>query len=172
MTEFIVRPMQPEDMDEILLVQAACYIGDIPESAISLHAKLNASPLSCFVATMNDELIAYLISLPWTSSAPPALNAQVCEIPSQPDCLYLHDLSVHPYARGTGVARALIDCFFARCAQWQMRRTCLVAVQNSAPYWRRFGFQTVPLTPILQSKLASYPDEAEFLVREIWTQSS
>lgn len=172
MTDFIVRPMQADDMDDILLVQAACYGGDIPESALSLHAKLAASPLSCFVATMNDELIAYLISLPWISSAPPALNAPVCELPSHPDCLYLHDLSVHPFARGSGVARALIDCFFARCAQWQMRRTCLVAVQNSAPYWQRFGFQTVAITPTLQNKLDSYPSGAEFLIREIWTQSS
>ncbi|MBR7748124.1 GNAT family N-acetyltransferase [Undibacterium baiyunense] len=172
MTDFIVRPMQVEDMDEILLVQAACYSDDIPESVESLRAKLLASPLSCFVAIRHDELIAYLISLPWNSSAPPALNAPTCEIPAHVDCLYLHDLSVHPYARGTGVARALIDCFFSRCAQWQMRRSCLVAVQNSTSYWQRFGFLPATTTAEMREKLSSYPGNAEFLMREIWTQSS
>lgn len=164
MSLFEIRPMHIDDMDRVLQIQAACYSGDIPESARSLTAKLVAAPQSCFVAIADDEVIAYLIALPWISTAPPALNSPDCNIPAQADCLYLHDLSVHPDARRSGVGRALIECFFARCAQWQFPQACLVAVQNSASYWQRFGFQTAPGSVALNEKLASYADDAEFLI--------
>lgn len=164
MSLFDIRPMQLEDLESVLQIQAACYSGDIPESAGSLRAKLVAAPLSCFVALADDDVIAYLIAIPWVSIAPPELNAPDCCIPADADCLYLHDLSVHPNARKSGVGRALIDCFFARCAQWQYPQACLVAVQNSGSYWRRFGFQTAPTSAALSAKLASYAHDAEFLV--------
>lgn len=164
MSLFDIRPMQLKDMDSVLQIQAACYSGDIPESIGSLSAKLSAAPRSCFVATAEDEVIAYLIAIPWISSAPPELNAAECHIPAHADCLYLHDLSVHPNARKSGVGRMLIECFFARCAQWQYAQACLVAVQNSAGYWRRFGFQAAPESTTLTEKLASYPADAEFLI--------
>lgn len=167
MSLFDIRPMHMNDMESVLQIQAACYSGNIPESADSLAAKLVAAPLSCFVATADDDVVAYLIALPWVSTAPPALNSPDCIIPALADCLYLHDLSVHPNARLSGVGRALIECFFARCAQWQFPQACLVAVQNSGAYWRRFGFQTAPTSALLAEKLASYADDAEFLIYKL-----
>ncbi|MFZ6820608.1 GNAT family N-acetyltransferase [Undibacterium sp. Ji22W] len=167
MSLFDIRPMHLNDIESVLRIQAACYSGDIPESANSLRAKLVAAPRSCFVATAEDEVIAYLIAIPWVSTAPPELNAPDCDIPTHADCLYLHDLSVHPNARKSGVGRALIECFFARCAQWQYAQACLVAVQNSAGYWRRFGFQTAPGSTLLAEKLASYAADAEFLIYQM-----
>jgi GNAT superfamily N-acetyltransferase len=155
------------DMDKVLLIQAACYGGDIPESRASLYAKLAASPASCFVAVDREDVVAYLIALPWLSQAPPSLNAPDCELPVDPDCVYLHDLSVLPNARGTGIAGMLIAHFFMYCRQSAMTKASLVSVQNSAIFWRGFGFNRIALDAMLVKKLATYGDDAEFLVCEM-----
>ena len=161
-----VRPMLMSDMDRVMLIQAACYGGDIPESRCSLSAKLAASPASCFVAVHSDDVVAYLIALPWVSQAPPSLNAPDCELPADPDCVYLHDLSVLPNARGTGIAGLLIEHFFVYCRQSVVTKASLVAVQNSASFWRGFGFNSVEVDVALTQKLATYGQDAEFLMCE------
>jgi ribosomal protein S18 acetylase RimI-like enzyme len=161
-----VRPMLMSDMDRVMLIQAACYGGDIPESRDSLSAKLAASPASCFVAVDRDDIVAYLIALPWVSQAPPSLNAPNCELPVDPDCGYLHDLSVLPSARGSGIASLLITHFFVYCRQLAMPKASLVAVQNSASFWRGFGFKPVELDVALTQKLATYGHDAEFMICE------
>jgi ribosomal protein S18 acetylase RimI-like enzyme len=165
-----LRPMQASDLDQVMRIQALCYSGDIPEERASLLAKLIASPSSCFVALLNEEageignIQGYLFSLPWSRSAPPALNSLTCELPQFPDCYYLHDLSVAPNARQHGVGRALVQSFLQTMQAQGFQNACLVAVQNSGNYWRRYGFQTAELNPYLQEKLASYGTGAEFLV--------
>lgn len=158
--------MLMSDMGRVMLIQAACYGGDIPESRDSLSAKLAASPASCFVAVDSDDVVAYLIALPWVSRVPPSLNAPDCELPVDPDCVYLHDLSVLPSIRGRGIASLLIEHFFVYCRQSVMGKASLVAVQNSADFWRGFGFNSVELDVVLTQKLATYGHDAEFLMCE------
>lgn len=164
--KFEIRYMQTQDLEHVMRIQALCYSGDIPETQTSLSAKLSASPTSCFVAMVDEIPQAYLFSLPWRMQAPPNLNAQECVLPSSPDGLYLHDLSVAPHVREHGVGRALVQAFFQTMQEFKFTTACLVAVQNSGNYWRRYGFQTIPLHPQLQEKLASYGESAEFLVWE------
>ncbi|WP_395008102.1 GNAT family N-acetyltransferase [Undibacterium sp.] len=162
-----IRQMLIADMDKIMLIQATCYGGGIPESRASLCAKLVASPASCFVAVVGEDVVAYLIALPWLSQAPPALHAPACEVPAYPDCIYLHDLSVLPAARGTGIAGLLIAHFFVYCRQSGMTKATLVAVQSSAIFWRGFGFNKLELDLGLTKKLATYGHGAEFLMCDI-----
>lgn len=166
MTTFKIRLMRASDLDSVMSIQAACYSGDIPESPASLQAKFVASPATCLVAESDGVVLAYLLALPWLSAAPPSLNAATCELPANPDCLYLHDLSVAHELRGTGAGTALIKMFFELQQQAQLSSACLVAVQNSAPYWHRFGFQINEGNPLLLEKLASYGADAHFMLRQ------
>lgn len=161
-----IRPMQAPDLDSVMSIQAVCYSGDIPESRASLQAKFDASPTTCLVAESKRRVQAYLFALPWLSSAPPSLNATSCELPAHPNCLYLHDLSVVPALRGTGTGRALIQRFFELQQEYCLSLACLVAVQNSVPYWRRFGFEVVAENPLFFEKLASYGADARFMRRQ------
>ncbi len=165
MTQLKIRQMQASDIDSVMSIQAACYSGDIPESRTSLLAKFDASPETCLVAQCEEQVLAYLFALPWLSAAPPSLNADTCYLPLNPDCLYLHDLSVSPELRGTGAAAALVRMFFELQQQAGLPSACLVAVQNSAPFWRRFGFQVAQGNTFLLEKLASYGEGARFMQR-------
>lgn len=166
MTTFEIRLMRASDLDRVISIQAVCYAGDIPESRTSLQAKFEASSATCLVAECSGVVRAYLFALPWLSVAPPSLNATTCELPANPDCLYLHDLSVAPELRGTGTGTALIQMFFELQQQARLPSACLVAVQSSAPFWRRFGFEVTQGDAVLTEKLASYGADARFMQRQ------
>jgi N-acetylglutamate synthase-like GNAT family acetyltransferase len=94
------------------------------------------------------------------------LNAATCRLPAAPDCLYLHDLAVAPGARKTGAARALVEAFLTQLRYLGLERASLVAVQNSAPYWQRYGFRAVPPSDALKPKLASYGVDVQYMMLE------
>jgi len=162
-TAIDIRMMVAADIPAVLVIQAVCYTQITPESDASLHAKLSASPSTCLIASIGDAAVGYLIALPWTFSSPPLLNAETCRLPLAPDCLYLHDLAVAPGARKFGTGRALVEACLTQLKELGLERASLVAVQNSAPYWARYGFRAVPQSASLKAKLASYGDGVEYM---------
>ena len=164
-TAIAIRMMAAADIPAVLEIQAVCYTELTPESDASLHAKLRASQATCFIASIEGAVVGYLISLPWESSNPPALNAETCRLPRSPDCLYLHDLAVTRSARKLGAGRALVEAFLTRLRDSGLGRASLVAVQSSAPYWERYGFRAVPQSEPLKAKLATYGEGVLYMER-------
>lgn len=160
-----IRPMAEADIAAVLAIQAVCYTEIVPESAGSLLAKLRASPSTCFIAEGGGAALGYLIALPWQAQNPPPLDAADCRLPSEPDCLYLHDLAVGAGARALGAGRALVGAFLQCLQESKLARAGLVAIQNSAPYWARYGFRVVPASARLAAKLASYGDGVHYMER-------
>lgn len=155
--------MHAADLPAVLQIQAACYTEVSPESLESLRAKLLACPSACFVASVEGETIGYLIALLWEFSNPPVLNAENCHLPSMPDCLYLHDLAVSPHARKGGAGRELVKTFLGFLRNAGMPRASLIAVQNSKPYWERFGFRVAPISDALKRKISTYGNDVEYM---------
>ncbi|PKO88707.1 MAG: GNAT family N-acetyltransferase [Betaproteobacteria bacterium HGW-Betaproteobacteria-12] len=163
--DIAVRPMAESDIAAVLAIQAVCYTAIVPESADSLLAKRRASPGTCLIATCAGEAVGYLIALPWQCASPPLLNAPTCRLPRQPDCLYLHDLAVSASARASGAGRALVEAFLHKLQELDLGRASLVAIQDSAAYWARYGFRAVPASGPLQAKLASYGAGVQYMER-------
>ncbi|HSB98206.1 MAG TPA: GNAT family N-acetyltransferase [Spongiibacteraceae bacterium] len=160
-----IRLMETADFPSILAIQALCYTELVPESEQSLRAKLHASPTTCHVACMREDVIGYLIAVPWSFENPPLLNAATCDLPAQPDSLYLHDMAIAPAARKVGAGGKLVERFIAQIAELNFNCASLVAVQDSKVYWQRYGFQPVPQTATLKAKLASYGANVEYMRR-------
>lgn len=160
-----IRMMAEADLPAVLEIQAACYTEVTPESKESLHAKLSASQSTCLIASLEGDTVGYLISLPWDFSSPPVLNAETCRLPSSPDCLYLHDLAVTSSARKLGTGRALVEELLIRFRGLDLGRASLIAVQNSAPYWERYGFRAVSLSEPLRAKLSTYGEGVAYMER-------
>ena len=161
-----IRTMTEADLSAILGIQAACYTELVPESGESLRAKLRASRAPCLIACAGARAVGYLISLPWERSKPPALNAMTCRLPLAPDCLYLHDLAVMPSARSSGAGRALVDAFLEQMRVLGLGHASLIAVQGSAPYWKRYGFRLVEPSEPLDAKLSTYGRGAAYMELE------
>lgn len=165
--EITLRTMLPSDLPSMLDLQIVCFPELEPESEACLKAKLMASPNTCFVAEKNGQLMGYLITHPWTSQMPPELDAPNCNIPDTADCLYIHDLSVHPEARGTGTAQALLDQFNKCTDQFQYKLSALIAVQNSKGFWMKHGYEVTQPNESIQKKLNSYGDNAHYMLKQL-----
>ena len=163
---FTIRPMHPEDLPEVVRIQALCYSQIVPESPESLTDKQRLSPDTCLVACTGAGLLAYLLTLPWCAASPPLLDARLDALPAQPDCLYMHDLAVDPTARGSGAGRLLVEQVLMQAQQQGLQQVCLIAIQGSQPYWQRYGFAPVTPDARLAHKLASYGEDVCYMQRQ------
>jgi N-acetylglutamate synthase-like GNAT family acetyltransferase len=111
-------------------------------------------------------VVGYGIAYPWVKGSIPPLGALIGALPDAADLIYLHDLALFPETRGTGAAGGFVAWLVkhARVAGWP--RIALVAVNDAAPFWARQGFAAVD-SPDLRAKLASYGDDARYMVREL-----
>lgn len=157
-----IRLFTPADIPDVMEIQSACYPAGLLEDAVHLLAKQQYSPASCWVACCDGQVSAYLLTHPWAGDTPPALNAPLPAAPSAGQHHYLHDLAVHPRARGLRLAQQLIDTArqWGRQAGYSQLR--LVAVAGAKEFWLKQGFNPVsPLSPDI--KLARYGPDTHYL---------
>jgi GNAT superfamily N-acetyltransferase len=114
----------------------------------------------------DDDIAGYLVSHPWYLGEPPALNAQLGKLPVVASTYYIHDLTLLALARGGGAASAIVRHILAHAVARGFATTSLVAVSGSASFWQSHGFRVVD-DAAMQHKLASYGDDAHFMVREL-----
>jgi GNAT superfamily N-acetyltransferase len=161
-----LRTLTATDLSAVLRLQAQCYPGAYLEPEAAFAAKLQASPQTLWGAghpNAPGELLAYLVCLPVQGLQWPPLHADHCLSPASPDGLYLHDLSLHPDARGRGVGQALVQQARLWAQTQGLKRLVLIAVQGSQPYWRKLGFTPIP-EPALrqhQADTSSFGDQAQ-----------
>ncbi len=142
-----IRRLLASDLPAVHALQALCYPQGYQEPVDAFAAKLMASPDTAWGVDHPEQtgvLLAYLFGLPIQGVRWPSLHAAHCPSPEGADGLYLHDLSLHPDARGQGWGQALV----AQAMQWAtaggLQALRLIAVQGSVPYWQKLGFAPIP----------------------------
>lgn len=158
-----VRPLQARDLSEVLAIQLCCHDAARQESAQSFDVKRQASPASCLIASLDGRSVGYLVAIPVKDGQPPPLNAATCPVPLNADALYLHDLAVHPDARGAGVGEALVQAFFHAARRSNLSQACLIAVNSSTAFWQRQGFRRARVDDSEAGGLASYGEGAQYM---------
>ena len=155
--------MAPADLPAVLRIAAEVHPG-YPERDEVFAERLALHPDGCLVLDGGDGPLGYCISHPWRGE-PPALDTLLGALPPQPLSWYLHDVALLPAARGLGAPAALLACLRERAAAASLRALSLTAVNGSAPYWRRQGFEAVPATgPKQLEKLLGYGPDARLMV--------
>ena len=158
-----VRAMRDNDVAAVLDIQSRCYDAAKLESHQSFLAKLNAAPATCFIACVADAPVAYLVAVPAVNGRPPPLNGMTYGVPRAANALYLHDLAVHPAARGSGAASALVEAYFHALKASKAQFGCLTAVNDSWTYWERHGFRSAALADAPSGHMASYGEGARYM---------
>lgn len=158
-----IRPLQAHDLQAVLEIQGFCHDASRIESARSFDAKRLASPASCLIASLDGRPAGYLVAIPVKAGQPPPLNGNSCPVPPDADALYLHDLAVHPDARGAGVGEALVQAFFHAARRSNLSQACLIAVNSSAAFWQRQGFRRARVDDAKAGGLASYGEGAQYM---------
>lgn len=159
-----------DDLSDVIALQAQCYVPKFLERPAAFAAKLRATAVlqTCWIArrVADGQALAYAVSLPVCWEAFPALDDDGFALPPAPQLLYLHDLAVAPAGRGQGLAAQLLARVAERAAALGLAELGLIAVQDSAAYWRSHGFEEpAALEAALARKLASFGRDARFLLR-------
>ena len=158
--------MRPDDIDAVVEV-ARLSFPDHFEDRACFQNRLALYPRGCFVlAEGNGPARGYLIAYPWRADAAPPLNTLIEGLPSQPAVIYLHDLALHPQARGGGATGSVVERLAEQAAEDGWPAIALVAVNDAAAFWSRHGFE-VRDAPDMAAKLASYGADAHYMVRRL-----
>ena len=145
---------------------AALIHPDYPEDAAVFAERLQVYPQGCRVLEYSGTLKAYVISHPWLDRAPPALNALLSELPVRPTTYYLHDIALMPEVRSSGAATQAVAALIEQARYEQLPSLSLIAVNGSAGFWQRLGFEAVE-DQASAEKLRSYGDDAQFMMRRL-----
>lgn len=160
------RPMRVEDLDAVVET-ARLSFPDHPEDRACFQNRLALYPRGCFVLAAEDAPAkGYLIAYPWRADAAPALNCLIEGLPVDAEVLYLHDLALHPEARGGGATGAIVERLAEQAVEDGWPAIALVAVNDAAGFWARHGFH-VRDAPGMAEKLAGYGADARYMVRPL-----
>ncbi len=148
--------MQADDVPDVMGIQAECYLPHMNESAAVIGLRLAAAPTTSWVAELEGKIVAYLTAYPSLLGKVTPLGGHF-EIPSDADCLYLHDLAVSRRARGCGAGTALILQARMVANAAGLGSSALVSVQDSRTYWENQGYRVQDtLAPAQRAHLAAY----------------
>lgn len=164
--QLVWRPMTPDDIDGVVAV-ARLSFPDHFEARECFAERQALAPEGCFVLSdAAGTVMGYLMAYPWTRNAAPPLDSLIGAIPADAEVVYLHDLAVHPDTRGGGHTRTIVERLAeqARAAGWP--EIALVAVNEATAFWERNGF-VVQNPPGMAEKLASYGDDARYMIRPL-----
>jgi ribosomal protein S18 acetylase RimI-like enzyme len=128
------------DLPAVAELEAVCHAPLPPEGEALFAERLALFPPGCLAADDEAGLAAYVVTHPWTRSAPPALGQRLGVLPPMPDALHLHDIAIAPRARGRGLVAAALAALVPVARAAGLRVITLVAVHGTARLWARHGF--------------------------------
>lgn len=162
--------MQDQDLTTVVAIADQVHL-DYPESPAIYAERLQLFAGGCQIARDASGIVhGYAIAHPALLGQPPSLDSMLSALPVAANCLYLHDIALLPSARKFGLGGSLIAYLRLLAQTMQLDYLALVAVNNSAPYWRRQGFTGYAgVDAVLRQKLASYHADAEYLVLDLKT---
>lgn len=158
------RAMQPDDLPAVAAISDAVH-GRYTEPLAVYAERLALFPSGCFVFANAEHIAGYLFTHPWRHEAPPPLGALIGALPSNADCLYLHDLALLPEARGTGAGAQAAQRAIAVAATEGFREIVLVAVAGADRFWAGQGFAPVADANLAAELCASYGPEVVYMRR-------
>jgi len=129
------------DIPSVLEVQQDAYRPELLEIAETFEKKIRLFPFGCLGCWHEGELAAYVFSHPWRADEILPLDFDLKQVPGEATCLYIHDLAVLQRFRGRGIADQLLENLFSLADSLGYRDYTLVAVQDSEPFWAKYGFQ-------------------------------
>ena len=157
------RAMRRADLPVVTALADRIHV-DHPEKPAIFAERLDLFPAGCCVLEQGAAVIGYAIAHPGRLGAPPPLDTLLVSLPEAADCLYLHDIALAPEAARQGHGAELVARMIELAAHQRLAAIALVAVRGSAPFWQRYGFRPSD-APAFRAKLASYGEDAAYMVR-------
>lgn len=159
------RLARPSDLSTINRIADSIHTG-LPERPEILAEKTKLFPEGCMLFDDDGIAVGYGISHPWILDNIPALDSFLRNLPSCPNCIYVHDVAVLPSAHGHNAAGAYLKLVAEIARKNKIHYLALVSVYNSDLLWASHGFRTVS-NEKLNSKLRSCGNTAKYMTFEL-----
>ncbi len=157
--------MTPADLPAVEQVSEIVHPA-FPEDIAVLAERRHLYPQGCLVLPGGEGILGYAISHPWHFGQPPKLNTPLERLPVPAETYYIHDIALLPEARGTGAGSAVIRLLAGQAQASGLASVSLVAVNGSAGFWQKHGFDAVTDAAVT-AKLLSYGASSSFMVRRL-----
>lgn len=138
-----LRPLTRDDVRAIHALEVEAYLPSLHESEAAFARLLELYPDGAFGCFDDQGLCGYAFGVPLTRGSTLELRSPIAAIAEDADCFYIHDVAVAARCRGRGVGRLLAAGLIALARARGFTHAELVSVQDSAPFWARFGFVEV-----------------------------
>ena len=171
--KYIIKPVTPTNIPDILRIQQLCYGADLCESYEVFHSIIsNPANLSFLIYKHeSDHVCGYLIAHLWDClEQPPRLHSNLELELGEPKCCFIHDLAIEPTYQCCGLGKQLIDNLENYVKPMKLPIT-LVAVNGADKYWSNRGFREVVCCDLVKQSesadiLESYlADSAIFMIK-------
>ena len=136
----MIREIRDGDWGNIVALEAAAYT-TLSEEPAALRSR--CTPTTSFVLETEDQLVGYLLALPYPLFRYPDLR-QPEQTRFASANLHLHDLVIAANWRGRGLATELIRHLAIAAKDEKYERISLVAVGDSDTFWSERGFHAHP----------------------------
>ena len=140
---FTVRAVVHENLNEILELQKLSYRKEYWETKETFETMLNVYPKGCRVVFVDSKAVGYLFFHPSLEGKIQKLNYTSLKLTGKEDCMYLHDLSIHPDYRGKGITKFLLNYLNESTKEEGLHKQMLISVQDSVLFWEKNGFEKV-----------------------------
>jgi len=162
------RPMRNADLPAVAGISRIIH-PRYPEDDPVFAERLALYPQGCRVlVTGNGTHQGYILSHPW-DGLPPKLNTLIGALPPDGRRYYIHDLTLLPAWRGTGIASVVVRDLLAQARQNGFTAAALIAVNNSGGFWERHGF-TADDDPAMAEVLRSYGEGVRYMTGDLTAQ--
>ena len=158
-------PISASDIVVVDAIATAIHPG-LPESPEVFSEKVHLFPSGCFKYVKNNNVMGYGISHPWLLFQIPPLDELLGGIPTNADCMYIHDVAILPAARGNNAAGKYVDKIREVAKLNNLEKIACVSVYGTDVLWGRFGFKIVQSDGI-NNKLLTYGNSAKYMIANV-----
>jgi len=164
-----ILPMILQDLEGVTEVQKKTFTQNLCEKHSVMLNRFETFGQYFYVAKNENAIIGYMLSFPWRSGHTPINNQNFPTILQAPDCFYIHDITLLPEARGTGLARAMIEKACETGRSLGFKTISLVAVAQSGDYWDKINFQEHLDIPVEKKNaiIANYGEGSRLMLRPL-----
>jgi ribosomal protein S18 acetylase RimI-like enzyme len=139
-----IRHIADRDWDSIVRLEAAAYAGSgLSEARAVLESRGRASPATSFVLETGEQIVGYLLALPYPRFCFPDLARAERSVVDSAN-LHLHDLVIGAGFRGNGLARRLLHRLTGTARVRMFEQISLIAVGGSDTFWSANGYRAHP----------------------------
>jgi GNAT superfamily N-acetyltransferase len=134
------RPVESKDIDDLLDIQKHCYTDEYIETGETFKGMMGAYPDGSVLATVDGSAAGYIFFHPFFIGKVKDMNLSAVRLTGKEDCIYIHDMCVHPAFRGMGITKLLLGHLNNVTRGTGFSVQALVSVQQSRAFWERQGF--------------------------------